>query len=871
MEARPMTVAGCPVRCQRFKNTREFRMKKEIFDITGMSCAACSSRIQKTMDNLGGVGRADVNLLKNSMTVEYDEKILTANEIEAAVAKAGYGASRRLEAAARKEETGKKDEIAQMRMRLWISLIFTVPLFTLCMGHMFGLPLPSVMAHNGSIYGFTQFLLTLPVIFVNLRYFTNGFAMLFRGAPNMDSLIAVGAGAAIASGINAIYRMAWYAPLGDIEKVHYYAEHLYFESAAMILALVTVGKFLEARAKGKTSEAIAQLMDLAPKTAILLQNGREITVAREDVKTGDLLVVKAGAQIPVDGLIVEGNGLVDEAPLTGESMPVEKSVGSEVFCATINLSGHFVFRANRVGDDTTLAQIIRLVDAASSSRAPIGRLADKISAWFVPAVITIAAIAAAVWVMCGQSIDFAISIAIAVLVISCPCALGLATPTAIMVGTGRGARLGVLFKSAEAIENVGKTNVVVLDKTGTVTAGKPVVTNMETLGDVTPDALLQIAASLEKLSEHPLARAITEEAENRHIAYLPVKGFTQTPGEGISGEIDGNSVAIGNARLLEARKIENPFAGRDEKLLEEGRTVLYCVKNGRLAGLVAVADVSKPTSREAVATLERLGYEIVLLTGDNARAARCIAGEAGIKDVIAEVLPQDKENVIRKLREKGKKVIMVGDGINDSPALATADVGIALGAGTDIAMESADIVLIKNDLLDVPAAIELSRKVMGNIRQNLFWAFFYNAAGIPIAAGLFYPLWGFVLNPMIAAAAMSLSSVSVVSNALRLRWFRPYFAKAAQKDDVEDSGAQVDAPERHELKLDVYDMHCAHCENAVEKACRSIAGVHSVKADSAKNSVVAQCEKNVDVSEIVAAIEKAGYKVGAPPKNNRWE
>ena len=837
-------------------------MKKDTFDISGMSCAACSSRVQKTMDNLTGVGSAAVNLLKNSMVVEYDEKVLTADEIEAAVAKAGYGATLRLETASRKEQARRDDEIGVMKTRLWVSLIFTIPLFILCMGHMFGLPMPSIMEHNGLIYGFTQFLLALPVIFVNYRYFTNGFKTLFHGAPNMDSLIATGAGAAIASGINAIYRMAWYSPLGDVEKVHYYAENLYFESAAMILALVTVGKFLEARAKGKTSEAIAQLMDLAPKTAILLQDGQERTVAREAVKAGDLLVVKAGAQIPVDGEIVDGSGLVDEAALTGESMPVEKGVGSEVFCATVNLSGHFVFRANRVGDDTTLAQIIRLVDAASSSRAPIGRLADKISAWFVPVVISIAVIAAVCWLISGKSIDFAVSIAIAVLVISCPCALGLATPTAIMVGTGRAARLGILFKTAEAIENVGKTNMVVLDKTGTVTAGKPVVASMETVGHISRDELLQLAASLENLSEHPLARAVTEEAKNSGIALLPVQDFRQTPGEGISGIVNGASVAIGNARLLLAGKIENPLAKAGEKLLAEGKTVLYCVRNGRLAGLIAVADAIKPTSREAVATLERLGYGIVLLTGDNARAARHIAQDAGIKEVIAEVLPQDKENEIRKLQEKGRRVIMVGDGINDSPALARADTGIALGAGTDIAMEAADIVLIKNDLLDVAVAIELSRKVMTNIKQNLFWAFFYNAVGIPVAAGLFYPLWGFVLNPMIAAAAMSLSSVSVVSNALRLRWFRPKFVKSPQTGLAGKAHAQDEPPVAREIRLDVYDMHCAHCENAVEKACAAVAGVRSVKADSAKNSVTAQCDKNVDTAEIAAAIEKAGYKVG---------
>lgn len=835
--------------------------KKEIFDIKGMNCAACSGRVQKCMDKLEGVSRADVNLLKNQMSVEYDEKIVTAADIIAAVEKSGYKASRRLSADVKRADSSRADDLAQMRMRLWVSLVFTIPLFILCMGHMFGLPMPGIIAHNGLIYGFTQLLLALPVIFVNSNYFSNGLKMLFHGAPNMNSLIAVGAGAAMVSGIQAIYGMAYYIQQGDFARVHYFASNLYFESAAMILALITVGKFFEARAKNKTSEAIASLMNLAPKTAIALKDGKEVEIAQEEVREGDLLVVKTGAHIPVDGEITEGWGEIDESALTGESVPVEKKIGDTVFCATLNLAGHFVFRAKRVGDDTTLAQIIRLVDAASSSRAPIGRLADKISSWFVPAVISIALLAAIFWLVFGQSADFALSVAIAVLVISCPCALGLATPTAIMVGTGKGAKLGVLFKSAEAIENVGKANTVVLDKTGTVTEGQPKISRLITAAaDYTEEMLLQYAASLEKFSEHPLARAIIHEAEAKNVKLLPATEFRQVPGEGIFAKVDGNSVAVGNARLLEVNNIANPLSQAEADLASHGITPLYCVKNGSVIGLLAIADTIKPTSRQAVATLARLGFEVILLTGDNGRQAGEIARQAGIKKVIANVLPQGKEKTIRNLQESGKKVIMVGDGINDAPALARADTGIALGAGTDIAMESADIVLMKNDLLDVATAVELSQKVIRNIKQNLFWAFFYNIVGIPIAAGVFFPVWGFVLNPMVAAAAMSLSSVSVVSNALRLRWFKSSFAKGEKNSGQIREHIYDDADESAEIKLQVFNMRCSHCKNVIEKAIMGVPGVIWADADIEHGLVRLGCKRNVSLQEISHAVKKAGYE-----------
>lgn len=840
-------------------------MKKEVFDVMGMSCAACSGRVQKCVSGLSGVSYANVNLLKNNMTVEYDNATVSPQDIIDAVTKAGYGARQKIAQAAEKAEDIQAVETARMKTRLWVSLAFTIPLFILCMGHMFGLPMPDFLEHSGLVYGFTQFLLTIPVIFVNFKYFTVGFKTLWHRSPNMDSLIAVGSGAAIISGIHAIYRMAFAMEAGNLQVVQHYAHNLYFESAAMILTLITLGKFFEARAKGKTSEAIAKLMDLAPKTAVILKDGKEVSVPLQEVHVGDKLVVKTGANVPVDGEICEGRGMLDESALTGESMPVEKGAGDSVFCATLNLSGHFVFKATRVGEDTTLAQIIRLVDDASSSKAPIGRLADRISAVFVPIVIGVAILAATIWILCGQNMEFALSIAIAVLVISCPCALGLATPTAIMVGTGRGASMGVLYKSAEAIENAGKVKVVVLDKTGTVTQGRPRLTDILPAGGTSRDDLLVNAASLEKLSEHPLGKSIVEWAEEKNLKILPVANFKQVEGAGIFADISGEPAAVGNARMLASMGITNTLAEEADKLALEGKTPLYCVKNDKLLGLLAVADVIKPTSRQAVESLQKLGLEVVLLTGDNARTAKGMARQAGIRNVIAEVLPGDKEREIRKLQEKGLKVAMVGDGINDAPALARADVGIALGAGTDIAMEAADIVLMKSDLLDVVSSIVLSRAVMRNIRENLFWAFFYNAAGIPIAAGIFYPVWGFVLSPMIAAAAMSMSSVSVVSNALRLRWFKTRLVPDINGVPAADFGAKAQEktlPATKKVMLEVEGMMCAHCKDRVEKALLAVSGVTGALAEPAENRAEVECEIGTADSQLRDAVEKAGYRAG---------
>lgn len=823
-------------------------MKKERFDITGMSCSACSSRIQKAVSALQGVDEANVNLLKNSMTVNYDESTLSSADIITTVSHVGYGASLHDTKPNTKRSTGNNrdsqsngssngngnankaaaDEIKHMKLRLFVSILFTLPLFYLSMGHMLGLPIPQQLADNAVAYALVQFWLTLPVILVNFKYYRMGFKTLLYGAPNMDSLIAIGSGAAALFGMYALYRMTIALGLGDLDTVHHFGSNLYFESAAMILTLITLGKFFEARAKGKTSDAIAKLMDLAPKTATRIRDGVEQVITLEEVMVGDTLVVKAGENVPADGVISTGYGLLDESALTGESLPVEKKVGDSVTGATINTSGHFLMQVTRVGEDTTLAQIIRLVDEATSSKAPIARLADKISGIFVPIVIAIALAATVVWLLLGYDFEFALSIGIAVLVISCPCALGLATPTAIMVGTGRGATNGILLKSAAAIETAGGIDTVILDKTGTVTTGQPTVTDIFTVEGTTIEDILTCAATLEKLSEHPLGAAIVRKAQQHQLdasldspvsaaasiaqaslavttsaatttstaisatttdassscgsnscvsglSMPSVTNFTQIAGQGITAKIDGQLCGVGNAHMLEAQGIVNTLASQGENLAHAGKTPLYCIRAGRLLGVFGIADVIKPSSKQAVAELEAMGLDVLMLTGDNAKTAESIRTQAGIKKVIAEVLPQDKEREVRNLQQQGKKIAMVGDGINDAPALARADVGIAIGAGTDIAVESADIVLMKNDLMDVVAAMQLSRAVMRNIKQNLFWAFFYNSIGIPVAAGVFYGVWGLTLSPMIAAAAMSFSSVSVVTNALRLRFFTPQY------------------------------------------------------------------------------------------------
>lgn len=759
-------------------------MQKGQFDITGMTCSACSARIEKTIYKLLGIEAVSVNLLKNSMVVSYDETVLDSNAIVRAVEKAGYGALPKTQVKSKSRpvvqadtrQTGNttREEYEEMRRRLKFSALFTAPLFYISMGHMMGWPLPGGLLglENALSFAFTQFLLLIPVVFINFKYFRMGFKTLVHGSPNMDSLIAIGSSAAVIYGIYAIYKLGIGFGHGDMATVYSFMKDLYFESAGMILTLITMGKTLEARAKGRTSDAIAKLINLVPKTATVIRDGKEFQVPVEAIQQGETVIVKSGESIPVDGVVTEGSSSVDEAALTGESIPVEKHVGDKVIGATINKTGYFKMRATKVGEDTALAQIIRLVDEASGSKAPIAKLADKISGVFVPIVIFLALVAVVGWIIAGQSFEFALSIGISILVISCPCALGLATPTAIMVGTGRGATNGILIKSAEALETAHSVNTVLLDKTGTITQGMPIVTNIFSKEGENQKELLQMAASLEKLSEHPLAAAIVSEAEREGLAVSPVSNFKQLPGQGIVGEISGSLCLAGNRRLMDTYQVSGgALLQLGEAAAVDGKTPLYFARDGQLIGVIAIADVVKPTSRQAIQELSAMGIEVVILTGDNARTAEAIQKQVGADRVVADVFPQDKEKEIRRLQSLGKKVAMVGDGINDAPALARADVGIAIGAGTDIAIESADIVLMKSDLMDVSAAIRLSSAVIRNIKQNLFWAFIYNIIGIPIAAGLFFLPFGLKLNPMIGAFAMSLSSVFVVCNALRLRWF----------------------------------------------------------------------------------------------------
>lgn len=857
-------------------------MKKETYDVTGMSCAACSSRVEKAVAKQPGAQQVAVNLLKNSMVVEYDESRLSSAQIIAAVEKAGYGASLHAKPgsapAAQTAEAGgataAQKAYQSMKKRLALSLLFTIPLFYLSMGHMMGWPLPACFLgmENAMTFAFTQFLLLLPIVYINRQYYIVGFKTLWQRSPNMDSLIALGSGAAIVYGIYAIYKIGIGFGRMDMDTVHTYMMELYFESAGTILTLITMGKTMEARAKGKTSDAITKLMDLAPKTATVERNGVESVIPVEEVQLGDVLIVKAGESVPVDGVVLEGTSSVDESALTGESIPVEKQAGDSVIGATINKSGYFKMRATKVGDDTALSQIVRLVDEATSSKAPIAKLADKVSGVFVPVVITIAVIATAAWLLTGHSVEFALSIGISVLVISCPCALGLATPTAIMVGTGRGAVNGILIKSAEALETTHSVNTVVLDKTGTITQGKPVVTDVVD-GGIGRDKLLSVAASLEKLSEHPLSEAIVAEAEKEQLALFPVTDFAQIPGQGISGSIRGKKCLAGNRRMMEANGIsDDALLSRGEALAEDGKTPLYFASEGRLIGLIAVADVVKPTSAQAIAELSGMGIEVVMLTGDNARTAEAIRRQVGVDRVVAEVLPQDKEREIRRLQEGGKKVAMVGDGINDAPALARAGVGIAIGAGTDVAIESADIVLMRSDLLDVSTAVQLSRAVIRNIKQNLFWAFFYNAIGIPIAAGVFYPAFHLKMNPMLGALAMSFSSVFVVSNALRLRWFKAKHTAAAPKtvSSPSDSGVEIArsqaaaSNEKGETSMEkvisIEGMACMHCVKHVQDALAAVPGVKETKVDLESKSATVSVDGSVSDEALKAAVDEAGYQ-----------
>lgn len=751
-------------------------MKKQLLDITGMSCSACSSRIEKVVNRMQGVEQMSVNLLKNNAHVTFDESVVDEKAIIARIEKLGFGA--RVHAANVAAPVSQQDTAAQemeeMRQRLIGSLLFAGLVFYQHMGRMWGWPLPSFILgqENELINALLQMLWCIPVLFIDRKYFIHGVRNLLSGAPNMDSLIAVGSGASFIYGLYSVFGMAYAFGHNRLDLLPGFADALYFEASAVILALVTVGKFMEARAKSHTSDAIKALMNLTPKTALVERHGLQGEIPVEEVVTGDVLIVKSGASVPVDGKIIEGSAALDESALTGESLPVDKTIGDKVIGGTINRSGYFKMEATAIGADTALAKIIALVDEATSSKAPIAKLADKVSGYFVPAVIGIAVLAAVVWLALGASWHFALTIAISVLVISCPCALGLATPTAIMVGTGRGAKSGILIKSATALETAHKIDTVILDKTGTITAGKPVVTDILPI-KITENELLAFAAGLEKLSEHPLGEAIVAAAEAKQLVLPEAGNYKQIPGQGVTAELAGAECAAGNLKLLEALNVDvSSLMERYDKLAAQGKTPLYFVRAGELLGCIAVADTVKPTSREAIGKLQAMGLRVLMVTGDNQATAEAIRVQVGVDEAVAQVLPQDKEAVIRKLQQEGHIVAMVGDGINDAPALARADIGIAIGAGTDIAIEAADMVLIKSDLLDVAKAICLSRSVMTNIKENLFWAFIYNAVGIPFAAGVFYTSFGWLLNPLIAAAAMSCSSVSVVTNALRLRFIK---------------------------------------------------------------------------------------------------
>lgn len=879
---------------------------KERFDVTGMTCSACSSHVEKSVGKLTGVENVSVNLLTNSMQVEFDENKLDTAGIIKAVEDAGYGAAVKDEHAKSGTKTsGQSDSqensglsaveqnVKNMKKRLIVSLIFWIPLMYVSMGHMIyqwlNIPMPPFTMNflhgneNAITYAFTQFLLLLPILIANQKYFKNGFKTLWHRSPNMDSLIAIGAGAAILYGIFAIYRIGYAMGHGDMAVVHQYAHDLYFESAGTILTLITIGKYLETKSKGKTSEAITKLLNLAPKTVTVVRDGVEQVIDATDVEKGEIFLVKPGESVAVDGIVLEGKSSFDESAITGESIPVPKQEGDTIVSASMNKSGLIRAKATKVGEDTTIAQIIRLVEEASSSKAPIAKMADKIAGVFVPTVITIALITGIIWLISGATFEFAMSTAIAVLVISCPCALGLATPVAIMVGTGKGAENGILIKSGDALETAHQIDTVVLDKTGTITQGKPVVTDIICAAGKNADKtqLLQIAGSLEKGSEHPLAEAIVNYCVTNNISLEKVTDFNALFGKGIEGTVSGTHYYAGNEKMMEEKGISLSTEQKNQirELAKQGRTPLLFADEKQFLGIVAVADVVKPTSKEAVQKFRDYGIHVIMLTGDNEVTAQAIKEQVGIDEVIAGVLPTQKEKKISALKQAGHKVAMIGDGVNDAPALASADVGIAIGAGTDVAIESADIVLMKNDLLDAVGAVKLSKAVIRNIKENLFWAFFYNSIGIPLAAGVLYPLFQIKLNPMFGAAAMSLSSVCVVSNALRLRWVKLHDAKKTQSEPHQDVAASTIADINQHNALDnnikstnndkgestmtttisIEGMMCAHCQAHVEKALKEVAGVTEVTVSlENKNAVVTG---DASVEALKQAVVDAGYEV----------
>lgn len=843
-------------------------MKKK-FEVTGMTCSSCVAHVEKAVSKLEGVKEVDVSLMTNSMSVVFDDSKTNSGDIMTAVSGAGYSA----------QESGGKEGILSspkdvsvresktLKKRLILSIIFLIPLFTISMGHMVGV---DIFGENYAGFALTQLILTIPIIIINFKYFTVGFKSLFKGNPNMDTLIAVGSAAAFLYGV---FNTVMILTAADTHAAHGYAMDLYFESAGMILTLITVGKFLETRSKGKTSEAISKLLELAPKTAIIEENGQEREVPAEDIHEGDIIIVRSGKSIPVDGVIVQGGAAVDESAITGESIPADKKEGDRVISATGVTSGFIKIKALKVGSDTTLANIIRLVDEAASSKAPIARLADKIAGIFVPVVMCIAAVVILVWLLLGHTVGFALSAGIAVLVISCPCALGLATPTAVMVGTGKGAQHGILIKSAEALETAHGIDTVVLDKTGTITEGKPRVTDVYPLGGTTEETLTQVAAALEKNSDHPIAAAINSYAAEQDISIGAVTDFKDHTGKGIEAKIGGTAYFAGNKRLMEELRADMSSAQKAaDRFAQEGKTSLFFAEEKKILGVIAVADTVKPTSKQAVSEFEALGIDVVVLTGDNKTTAHAIAGQLGVQNIIAEVLPHQKEKVVSAFQSHGRKVAMVGDGINDAPALASADVGIAIGAGTDIAIESADIVLMKSDLRDGVTAITLSKAVLRNIKENLFWAFIYNVLGIPIAAGVFFGVFGWLLNPMFAAAAMSLSSVCVVTNALRLFRFRPekynrmgnHGRKSLNSTEIHAIIKTIDLEtEEEKMATKTYiieGMSCGHCSSRVEQALNALDGITATVDLDSKIATV-NSGGYIDDEQIVRAVTDAGYSV----------
>ncbi len=867
-------------------------MKKEQFTITGMTCSACSARVEKAVAKVDGTKDVSVNLLTNSMQLEYDEAKTNVPAIIKAVVDVGYGASvkgQKAAAQAAPQEDPVKKSIAEMKHRLIWSIIFLLPTMYISMHglfeRLFGLPVPAFIStifdgpENAITFAFSQFLLVLPIMYLNRRYYIAGFRNLFRGAPNMDSLVGMGSMAAALFGAFAIFRMGWGFGHGDMALVQEYSTNLYFESAGMIVTLITVGKYLEARAKGQTSKALEKLMDLAPKQACVVRGGVEQTIPAEELVAGDEIVVRPGERIPADGVVLSGTTSVDESAITGEPIPIEKQAGDKVTSATINKQGSIHFSAERVGEDTTISQIIRLVDEASASKAPIARMADKIAGVFVPAVIAIAVLAGAAWLAMGASVEFAFSIAICILVISCPCSLGLATPVAIMVGTGKGAENGILIKSGEALEIAQSVDTVVMDKTGTITEGRPVVTDITTVNGVSEQEFLAIAAGLEKGSEHPLAEAVMTAARERGIAPKAMTDFKALFGRGVEAEADGHVYAAGNDKLMAEKGIDlTPYEAHLASLADDGCTPLIFAEDDRVIGILAAADVEKATSREAIARFRAMGIDVVMLTGDNARTAEAIRRRMDIPKVIAGVLPENKAEHIKKLQAEGHRVAMIGDGINDAPALAQADLGIAIGAGTDVAIESADAVLMKSNLLDAVSAIRLSKAVLKNIKENLFWALIYNVTCIPLAAGILYPAFGIKLSPVIGAAAMSLSSVCVVMNALRLRFFKPdhgaeisaeQTATAVSSDrkdhEAADSAAAQPVQEKEAIRMEktlkIEGMMCAHCQKHVHDALAKMDGVTDVTVDLEGGKADVKATHDISEDDFRKVIEDAGYEL----------